>query len=102
LNQFLQYRQPHQLHTSKFLFFPACAHTRASPSPRSQIYLYFLSNRAPPRAHVFFARSSLFLEVAARAAPSPTRARENFSRFWLPLYAQQLLAALLFFDFSLF
>jgi hypothetical protein len=104
LNQFLQYRQPYQLHTSIHLSISAilAPHTRAPPRPPDRKFTsVFFSNRAPARAHFFRALFTLFRGSRPRGPYPQSRAR-YFSRFRLPLHAQQLLAALLFFNFSLF
>jgi hypothetical protein len=104
LNQFLQYRQPYQLHTSIHLSISAilAPPTRASSrfSPIAILPLFFFQPRAP-RARFFRALFTLFRGSRPRG-PLPAHARDIFSRFWLPLHAQQLLAVLLFSNFSLF
>ena len=84
LNQFLQYRQSHQLRTPSHRSISAilAPPTRASShfSPIAILPLFFPPTARPARAR-FFARSSLFLEVAARAALSPAHARDIFLVF---------------------
>jgi hypothetical protein len=89
LNQIFQYHQSYQPLTTIHLSISAllgAAHTRVIPFFFDRnLPLYFSSTARSARAQ-FFARSSLFLEVAVR--PSPPLAREIFfsPHFCLPLY----------------
>jgi hypothetical protein len=79
------------------------AHTRVIPFLSDRNFTsIFLQPRAP-RMHVFFCALFTLFRGSRPRDPRPRSRARYFSRFfWLPFYAQQLLAALLFFDFSLF
>jgi len=105
LIQFLQFSQSHQLHTTNHLSISAIflrrPHTRPSFSFDRNFTSIFPFNRAP-RARMFF--RALFTLFSGRhtRGPFPRSRARSFPSFWLPLHAQHPLAALLFFDFSLF
>jgi hypothetical protein len=84
-----------------FRYFGA-AHTRVIPVLSDRDFTSILPPTArPARARFFRALFTLFRGSRPRGPLPRSRAR-YFSRFWLPPHAQQLLAALLFFNFSLF
>jgi hypothetical protein len=92
LNQFLQYRQSHQLHTTIHLSISTILAPPARAPAQFFFDRYFNSifplNRAPTRAHVFRASFTLFRGI--RPAPLSTAARDLSFRFWLYRYMRSI------------